>query len=256
MWSIRQEQTEAFRQYHLQKFEDEMVIHSKEVSPRLCKILGDKQVRTVVHAGMDRARGYGFTNRGPIRLFIELWYLFGSAFDSDPQYPWAGKILRASDDQMLRAEQLHQSTLDYQEEVAGPQQANTLMALKELTVLAARPFTFSSHDYVPGMLAEMARVFPQKAAYVGEEGLHAILREGGEEARKHRFSTLRGNVLLATLMFAFGHGCTRDLLYPWIARTLADERIIDSAARAARLEKKALTWLSNVLPPSSRGTTA
>jgi len=47
-------------------------------------------------------------------------------------------------------------------------------------------------------------------------------------------------------MFAFGHGCTNDLLYPWISRTLQDERIADPEARAARLEQKAITWLEHV----------
>lgn len=48
-------------------------------------------------------------------------------------------------------------------------------------------------------------------------------------------------------MFAFGHGCFDDPLYPWIARTLEDDAITDSAARAKRLETKALTWLDHVL---------
>jgi len=47
-------------------------------------------------------------------------------------------------------------------------------------------------------------------------------------------------------MFSFGHGCTDDPLYPWISRTLHDERIVNSEARAARLEKKAVTWLEHV----------
>jgi hypothetical protein len=48
---------------------------------------------------------------------------------------------------------------------------------------------------------------------------------------------------MVVLMFAFGHGCSNDLLYPWISRTLTDERIIEPAAREERLEKKATTWL-------------
>jgi hypothetical protein len=54
-------------------------------------------------------------------------------------------------------------------------------------------------------------------------------------------------------MFAFGHGCTHDPLYPWIARTLKDERIKDPAARAERLEKKAITWLDHVLARPPKG---
>ena len=58
---------------------------------------------------------------------------------------------------------------------------------------------------------------------------------------------------MVALMFAFGHGCANDPLYPWIANTLRDERIADSAARADRLERKALTWLNHVLANTSGG---
>jgi hypothetical protein len=53
--------------------------------------------------------------------------------------------------------------------------------------------------------------------------------------------------LVVILMLAFGHGCGTDPFYPWIARTLRDERLTDPVARAERLEKRALTWLDRVL---------
>src|SRR5262245_45441568 len=88
---IRREQMEAFHTVALAAFEDEMVVHSKEFSPRLCEVIGEEQLRVALRAAMDQAGGYGFTNRGPVRLFIEMRFLFGSAFDTDPQYPWAAK---------------------------------------------------------------------------------------------------------------------------------------------------------------------
>jgi uncharacterized membrane protein len=48
-------------------------------------------------------------------------------------------------------------------------------------------------------------------------------------------------------MFAFGHGCLNDPLYPWIAMTLEGDAIGDSDARTRRLERRALTWLDHVL---------
>ncbi len=256
MWTIRQEQTEEFRQHHLQKFEDEMVEHSKGVSPRLCQVIGDNQVRVAVRAGIARALSHGFSNRGPIRLFIELRYLFGSAFDTDPQYPWAASIIRTSDHQMLRAERLYEKCLEYQERVAGPHASNTYRALKELSVLSDHPFVLSAQEYVPGMLREMARAFPQKTKYIGEEGLRSLLGEGSEQARKYQFTSLRSHAMMTVLMFAFGHGCTGDPLYPWISHTLTDQKVTDPAARAKRLENKALTWLKHVLASAPRSEKA
>lgn len=58
---------------------------------------------------------------------------------------------------------------------------------------------------------------------------------------------------MIVLMVAFGHGCTEDDLYPWIARTLQNEAITDAAHRTKRLETKALTWLDHVLANFDQG---
>jgi hypothetical protein len=247
MLQIRAEQMLAFEQAALRRFEDEMVLHSKDFAPELCEVIGEDQLRVALRQAMARAGGYGFTYRGSIRLFIELIFLCGSAFDTDPQYPSAAKILRSSDDQMQRAERMYYEILDYQEKVSGPGNRNTNKALADLSVLARQPLAFSSNGFVADMIEEMTRVFPQKAAYIGEEGLRSLIGEGRAEAQRHHLSKGRGEALLVVLMFAFGHGCTDDPLYPWIERTLKDQRIKDSAARAKRLEKKAVTWLDHVL---------
>jgi len=258
MLSVRPAQMKVFEQAAWQQFEDEMVVHCKKspIRARLCKTIGDEQLRVAIRQGIKRATTYGFTYRGPVRLYIELMFLFGSDFDTDPQYPAIGKILKAQGDQMQRAEQIHQWVLGYQEQVYGPEAVNVRKALEALSVLAQKPVTFSADNFVASMLQEMTRAFPQKAAYVGDERLTALIQEGRAEARKYRFPTLRGEGLMVTLKYGFGHGCTDDPLYPWISRTLKDEKIIDPAARADRLEKKAVTWLEHVLarPPEGAQT--
>jgi hypothetical protein len=253
MLTIRQDQLDAFRQHHLQKFEDEMVEHSKEFSPRLCRVIGDEQLRVALRSAMSRAEGYGFTNRGPIRLFIEIMFLWGSAFDTDPQYPAVGEALRASADQMVRAEQIHQASLEYFERVSGPDAANMRNALTRLSTSAQKPITFPFDNFAAGLLEELTRIFPQKVAYVGERSLRMLIDEGSAEAQTYRFSTVRQTALIVFLMFSFGHGCTRDPLYPWISRTLLDERIVNPTERAERLEKKAVTWLEHVLDETGEG---
>ena len=247
MLQIRGEQMLAFEQAALRRFENEMVTHSQQFSPRLCEIIGEKQLRVALRLVIARAAGYGFTNRGPVRLFIEMMFLCGSAFDTDPQYPALGEVLRSPYDQMQRAQQIHEGFLDYLERVSGPGAENVRKALRDLLIFARRPVTLSANDFVAGMLQEMNRIFPKKVAYTGEEALKSLIQEGLAEARKYAFPTVRSKALLVVLMFAFGHGCTYDPLYPWISRTLTDMKIVDPAARAERLERKAVTWLEHVV---------
>jgi hypothetical protein len=247
MLRIRAEQMLAFEQAAMRRFEDEMVVHSKDFEPLLCEIIGEEQLRVAIRQAIARAAAYGFTYRGPIRLFIEMMFLSGSAFDTDPQYPAFGNLLRSSDDQMQRAERIREEFLDYLEKVSGPDAINVQKALRELLVLARDPVTLSESNFVAEMLQGMTRVFPQKVAYVGEKALTVLIHEGLAEAQRYGFRTVRSKGMIVVLMFAFGHGCTNDPLYPWLSRTLTDTRIVDPAARAQRLEKKSITWLEHVV---------
>jgi len=250
---IRAEQIKIFEHAAWRQFEEEMVAHSQSFAPELCEVIGDEQLRVALRSAMTLAEGYGFTNRGPVRLFVEMMFLCGSAFDTDPQYPALGAVLRAPGDQMQRAQQIHEGFLDYLEKVSGPGAVHVQKALSDLLTYTRTPLAFSN-DLVADMLRDMHRIFPRKAAYVGRPGLVALIDEGIAEAWQYRFDTPRQTALLVVLKFAFGHGCTSDPLYPWIARTLHDERIVDPAARAARLEKKAITWLEHVVAANQQGS--
>lgn len=248
MLIIRQEQMVVLGAAARHAFVSAMVVHLAEFSPPLFKSLGETAVREAVQQGMQQAAGHGFDQRGPVRLYLELMLLFGSRFDTDPQYPWAAAILTDRDvPQMRRARRLYRQALDYRRVVAGPGDAHALRALRSIRVWAAGPVEFAPEDLVPAMLAAIVELYPEKAAYVGSEALAELIRKGRAGAQTQRFASPRAMALVVVLMLAFGHGCGADPFHPWIARTLRDERLADPAARAARLEKRALTWLDHVL---------
>jgi len=246
---VRAEQMSAFKQMALHSFEDKMLVHLREFSPQLFKAAGEGQMREVIQLGMDRAATYGFTFRGPVRLYLELMLLFGSYFDTDPQYPWAADILvnQEAGSQMQRAELLYAKAMDYRHKVAGPEDAFALEALRNIATFLRQPIPLSSLNFVPAMLQEIANLYPQKAAYVGKEGLEALIYQGMDDAQRQRFSTVRGVTLFIVLMLAFGHSCGSDPLYPWIPNSLKDEAIADYEARIMYLEEKTLSWIEYVL---------
>ncbi|MGR8931674.1 MAG: hypothetical protein ACU836_13615 [Gammaproteobacteria bacterium] len=247
MLVVRQDQMEHFRQLALASFEQEMITHSQSFAPELCAVLSNEQLSLAIHSAIANAREHGFTNRGPVRLYIEMIFLFGSGFDSDPQYPWFKHILHTAAPQMQKAQSLFERILDYQKHVSGEEAVNTLNALRNLSFFAQQPLSYTADDFIPAIIREMARIFPQKAAYLGENALQALIAEACGAAQQSGFSTSRSYALIVALMFAFGHRCTNDPLYPWISATLTDQRIVSPAARAERLERKAMTWLNHVL---------
>ncbi|TVQ90195.1 MAG: hypothetical protein EA400_06440 [Chromatiaceae bacterium] len=246
---IRSEQMQTLQVSVRRGFAEAMVAHLAAFSPPLFRAVGATALRTAVTLGMERASGYGLTQRGPVQLYLELMLLFGSHFDRDPQYPWAAAILNdlAAGPQMRRAEQLYAQTRRYREQVAGPDDAYTMAALGRVRALAATPLQLDPRDLATGLLRELHAVYPEKAAHVGDAALAGLIHKAITGARRQQFNRPREVALVAVLMLAFGHGCGADPLYPWIGRTLMDPRITDPQARASRLERKALTWLDHVL---------
>lgn len=248
MLVITKNQFENFRAEAMRSFEAEMSDHLRQFSPPLCKTLGEEQLLTAVKYGIARAKKYGFDMRGPVRLWLENALVFGSAFDTDPQYPWVAEIVTNSEMiQMHRAERLFEKTVEYRHSVGGERDAFTLKALEMIRPVTDGPLPFTEENMTGNLRLTLATIYPEKAAYLGDEALSLLIDAGVKAAKQRGITVLRSQVLVVTLMYAFGHGCIGDPLYPWIERTLSDETIGDPNARAARLERKALIWLDHVL---------
>lgn len=229
------------------RFEDSMVAHARDFAAPLFNVIGPGQMRIAVAQALARAHDYGFTFRGPLRLYVELTLLYGSRFDNDPQYPAVRQFLTSRHDQMLRSQQIYDHVMHYSTEIAGPGASNVFQALQTLASVARAPNQYEFPNLDAQLLDDMTRAFPQKAAYVTEPALLNLIAEGREKAVGYGFQAARAQALIPILKYAFGHGCTEDPLYPWIERTLTDRRIVDPELRAQRLERKAITWLDHVL---------
>ncbi len=251
MLVIRSDQMEMFQQEALRSFENEMIAHLAKLSPPLFKAIGEKQMRQAIQFGRNRAEIYGFTLRGPVRLYLELMLLFGSHLDTDPQYPWLTKILTDLNSglQMQRAERLYEATMDYWQKVVGEERIYLLKGLRNIQMMIREPSDLSLQDFIPAVQRRITCIYPQKVAYVGDHTLEAVIQRGIGGARRQGFTSGRGATLVILLMFALGHGCGTDPLYPWIAQTLRNEVLATPEAKAQHLEKQFMTWLEHRLAP-------
>lgn len=249
MLTIRHEQMQALQDLAMKGFENEMIAHARAFSPRLCSVLDEAEIRRAVAFAIARARAWSFSTRGAIRLFIELALMRGSCFDTDPLCWRIADVLHEGHGEMRRARHLHLLSNTYHETVSGPRAINARRALDRMLLFASEPVPIRRDSFTVDLLRLIHGIYPEKAAYVGDEALRALIGQGSHAAQQHGFGA-RGAVLFVTLMFAFGHGCCDDPWYPWIARTLTDPRTSGPEARAARLEKKARVWLGHVVAGS------
>lgn len=249
MLTIRQEQAETFRKAALLKFEDEMVEHLKKFAPRHWKVMGEPDGRRVIRLGIERAKKYGFTNRGPLRFYIELMFMFGSYFDTDPQYPWATAVLSSPDaiDQTVRADRLYAAMNGYIARVIEPERNSLKATAQKLLDPGFEKLLPIGTNLEDGILQVLRELWPSKSEYLGERVLRQIIQFGLALAQKYDFTEDKGKVLMVTLTFAVGHGFTKDPLNGWILRRLDKPRWADPNKQADELYSKSRIYLQHIL---------
>lgn len=249
MLKIRESQKQVLEEAASRNFEGELIQHIKEFAPKHSEVIGDRGVREVVQTGIKRARQYGFTKRGPIRFYVELMFMFGSDFDTDFQLPWAAGVLKNDliEDEMQRADILHEQMLEYVRQIAGEDNRFATEALNRLSKSQMENFKFAAGDFDTQAIFGLRDIYPQKCEYLGEDLLKELIRRGKESARKFSVTSEQGTALFVALMFALGHGFADDPLFPWVKTTMGDEKIGDPNQRAERLEKRMRTYLDQVI---------
>jgi hypothetical protein len=250
MLIINENQMAALKQRSLHHFEDEMMEHCAEFSPQLCKTLQEEQLRDVVVLAIQRAKEFGFSFRGPVRLYIEMVLLFGSDFANDPQYSWVQAFHRdkMGGVELYRAKHLQQKLCDYLKAVHGPDDTYVIAAIEHSDIELSNYPASSVSDPRQVCQHELTRVFPQKVDYAGAEALSLLIDSSLETCENLRISSLPGQLLICGLAFSFGHRCLDDPLYPWISKTVMNAPPDDGPdALVARLHKRVQTWRRAVL---------
>jgi hypothetical protein len=249
MLLIRREQIARFDAEAEKVLVARMVQHLGTFAPRHSQVIGREKLEIVAATGIARARTYGFTVMGPIQFFVEMMSMFGSWFDTDPQYPWVAEIL-ASDryaDQISRSEALWERTVAYLDAVAGPDNAYSIAALKNIDSLRERfeanPAILKGMDLVD----LFGTVYPQKASHLGETALRTLVAAAKADVAAYGATTDRSVALWVCMAFAMGHGFTRDPLHPWVASALHDTPDRDSERCARHLYHRATVYLRSAI---------
>jgi hypothetical protein len=203
----------------------------------------------MIHEGKQRAASYGMTHRGPVKFYIELLFLLGIDFDTDPQYPWAARILRDSDatDQTSRADRLHTDVITYLHTAAGPDRQYAKRALLRARKLPYWGPSRAGPDHESTVIEMMRELHPERCDYIGVPQLRALVARGLQEAQNHLVTSDPGIALIIALMFVLGHGVIRDPKYAFVNQTLQNNRIADPNSRAEYLYRKTMTYLDHAL---------
>jgi hypothetical protein len=75
------------------QMEDRARAHLKSCIPDSCALLSDDELRDIIRWGRRRSRHYGIEREHDFFRYLNLMFIFGLQFDTNPKYPWAKQSL-------------------------------------------------------------------------------------------------------------------------------------------------------------------
>jgi hypothetical protein len=247
---IRQASLDAFQKMAITAFEDEMVKHCREFAPTICKPLGKETLRWAVQQGLEKARVHDFARRGSSKFYLECMLLFGSAFDTDPQYAWASAVLARNDfdEELHKAEALYEAVKAHRDTVYGPDQRYVRGCLRRLLRMLENDLPVQQESFHYDMVHLFEHLHPEKAEAAGPVGLEVITRHARERAREeYKITGIRSIAVITILMWLLGYRCDEDPFLPWIREALVIDPSQSTEAAGANLEKRAVAFFEAYL---------
>ena len=113
-----------------------------------------------------------------MRFYLELMFLFGGHFDTDPQYLWAARALTeaSSSDQMIRADRLFKAMQIYLDAASGPAHKYHIAAIQALSQAQLEDFATSGASLQGGISARLLQIHPHKCKTIEPPQMDALLR--------------------------------------------------------------------------------
>ena len=106
MLVIRTEQMRALSEVRELAVSDELAGLLRKHWPVECAALGPTALLQRVRLGIECARRYGLREQQDLARYLNLMFLLGDNFDTDPRYPWAAAFLNDRGVASIRMEQL------------------------------------------------------------------------------------------------------------------------------------------------------
>src|SRR4029450_1166335 len=98
MFLIREKQLQVLADVEQARLVQEMVERVRRHLPHHFDALGPERTQRAVEYGIDRARFHGIVSVPGVTAYVQLLFVLGPDFDSDPQLPWVPEILKEGDE--------------------------------------------------------------------------------------------------------------------------------------------------------------
>ena len=212
---IKNEQMLTMSNLIFDRFIDEVASYCDIEYPNLSKQHGEEQLKKNLKTLIEQGIDYGFTIRGSCRYYIDLSFIFGTGFATDPQYTWILDTYKKDEKipEIERVDTLWATVNRYLKDITGENGAYDLAAIQAIENLNFDLFHAQTDHFDSLLMDILQRTYQGKAPYMSTQALVAFVQYGLNKSKnEYALEDKLSCSLFVLLMYFYGHEFDRDPL--------------------------------------------
>jgi hypothetical protein len=225
---IRDEQLDLLKRVTTRRFEDRTFAHVATYFPDFLNLCDEPGIRTAIHRAWQRASTYDIVTERGVWQFVDVAFMLGEGFDTDPRVPWAAETLRSRRNEQVRMQQVFKGALAFIDGTKkdfpawGGDEKRLLATLHQLEAESGDELAESD---LPEFKSHLKALFqaglPARYDYIGPETMRVVVDRGLRGAHDQGLTTKRGVAIYTALTLLLGSDVATDPLYPWVSDAMA-----------------------------------
>ncbi|EDX9487209.1 hypothetical protein LAN87_004408 [Salmonella enterica] len=209
-----EDQVTLLRKLSLKNYIDELVEHIKYVFPLLPFSCGADNLYSYIEMSIVRAKNAGYTQRGAVRLYIDMMIILGERFERDPLF----KNIEARDinenlSQIEKTMNLYSFLNRYINEVYGEGGIFFMESLSKFKNFNIEniPVTYKNRPHNIHNLLKY--IYPQRYKFIGSNAIDHLNALSEEYAERNEIVQGNQRTYLIVVMFLFGCSLESNVFY-------------------------------------------
>ncbi|WP_274719998.1 hypothetical protein [Xenorhabdus bovienii] len=242
---FNEDQWNMLKKHSFNAYIDELVAHCNESYPYLEIKLGKDELRKALKDAVEKTKNDGFDQRGAVQFYIDMLILFGTEFQTDPQYTWIKTILdnHSHLGQLEKTSLLYHEVTRYLNEVHGEQDEYLKTSILKFQNINIERLNVQWNNYESNVDALLKSLYPQKHQYIKKNDIKKFIQFGVEKSNKYGIKNANCSAFLTLIMFLLGHKFDQDIFLSHLNIRLFKQYYSDIDLLIIEMENKTKDYL-------------
>lgn len=211
MIEFNEEQNELLKSLSFKNYISEVVLHCKVMYPKLVPLQGRESFSLNIEKSIALAKNAGFTQRGPVRLYIDMMILLGFNFEQDPQYQRAKfNDMNNTSSQLEKSVMMYNVLEKYIDAIYGESNSFFEQSLVRLRNLDISNISDDNKNYRSNTHELLSYIHPQRYCLLGEGSVDNLISFSDENIKTDKIIRPNHKSYLVLIRFLLGSHFNND----------------------------------------------